>query len=693
MPSRDRTKVMFAGNLYIGTWLCYLAEVTSPMAGAFHFCISDPTLPPISDQDENAILHVQFHGTGKNDYRLDYEEVDCTLLTKFLKERLKKDFNEKLIKLTFDITPPAQDVKDFCGSVLERGIHWNQRVYLFLGHSETQLKKKSCYLLNESHEEIHQLLALFGDFLGEENVEKRARKIGMLFSPLKETQPLDTTQYKLEPDIEHGVFRSYTFTDGCGFMSSEFSSEVQKTLKLGYQPSVVQVRYRGIEGLLVLKEDLTEVKVQFHYSMQKFATPDENMPESLNFVDLLDYSRPYENGYLDAQMIMLLADRGVPLQNLEKLQSGYHELLEGMCKETAEYFLRFKGELSLLQIIKTTGIDGQMKKRLKSLRNEELDRMKKATGYTRILVPQSRVVFAVCDPYNKIKYGECYFNPTMSDDEAKSFPGASQKFVVTRSPCHHPGDVRVLRLTDDKEGYEKLRDCLVLPVEGPRPHALECAGGTLGGDKFFVSWNKNLFPKALGKPCLFPLKKSSGIRKSMANLASDTLWPLRISPLERNEKGRQEMCQYFVNFTDEQLTEKFDATYMKYAAVFGPSSKECQKLSKRFYQAVNLMEDRVTLRKKWLKLKESEPGLESTDNPSTSTHSERSSVADENEERENVEEHRPDETIIIRLQRFMRRSERSSNPGNAFEVREKIEANAREFVQRVQREFQQSRVA
>ena len=660
------------------------------MAGDFYFCIGDPNLLPIGDQDENAILHVEFHGTGKNDYRLDYEEIEDTLLTKFLKERLEKGFRKMLMKLTFNITP-AQDVKNFCGSVLKRGIFWNQRLYLFLGHSDIQVKKKSCYLLNASHEEIHQILSQFADFLGEENVEKRARKIGMLFSPLKRTQPLDT-QYRLEPDIQHGVFRSHTFTDGCGFMSSEFSSEVQKTLELCYKPSAVQVRYRGIEGLLVLKENLTEVKVQFHYSMQKFATPDENMPESLNFVDLLDYSRPYENGYLDTQMIMLLADRGVPLQNLEKLQSGYHELLEGMCKETAEYFLRFKGEVTLLQEIRTIGIDGKMKKRLKSLRNIEVDEMKKAAGCTRILVPQSRVVFAVCDPYTKLKYGECYFNPTMPDDEAKSFPGASQKFVVTRSPCHHPGDIRVLRLTDDQQGYENLRDCLVLPVEGPRPHAFECAGGTLGGDKFFVSWNKNLFPKALGKPCLFPLKKSSGIRKSMANLASDILWPLRISPCERNERGRQEMCQYFVDFTDE-LTEKIDETYMRYAAVFGPSSKQCQKLSKMFYQAVNLMENRVTLEKEWLKLKENEPSLECIDDPSVSTPSERSSVAGENEERENAEERRPDETIVMRLQRFMRRSGRASNPGNAFEVRKKVEANAREFVQRVQRKFQQSRVA
>ena len=252
-------------------------------------------------------------------------------------------------------------------------------------------------------------------------------------------------------------------------MSPKFSSEVQRIFELDYQPSVAQVRYRGIEGMLVLKEDLTDVKVLFHNSMRKFVTPDENMPESLSFADVVDYSRPYVNGYLDTRMVMLLDDRGVYAQNLRHLQTGYHELLEGMCKETAEYFLRFKGEFRLLQDIQEKGIDSTVKKRLKGLRKQELDEMEKA-AYTRILVPKSRLVFAVCDPYKKLEYGECYFNPTMLEDETRSFI-SGQKFVVMRYPCYHPADVRVLRMTKEKQGYENLRDCLVLPVKGPRPHA------------------------------------------------------------------------------------------------------------------------------------------------------------------------------------------------------------------------------
>lgn len=46
---------------------------------------------------------------------------------------------------------------------------------------------------------------------------------------------------------------------------------------------------------------------------------------------------------------------------------------------------------------------------------------------------------------------------------------------------------------------------------------------------------------------------------------------------------------------------------MKYADAFGPSSKECRKLSKMFYQATDVTHDRVALEKKWLKLRDAEP--------------------------------------------------------------------------------------
>lgn len=47
-----------------------------------------------------------------------------------------------------------------------------------------------------------------------------------------------------------------------------------------------------------------------------------------------------------------------------------------------------------------------------------------------------------------------------------------------RSPSYHPGDVRVLQLVEVPE-LAALKDVLVFPVQGQRPHADECSGGGL----------------------------------------------------------------------------------------------------------------------------------------------------------------------------------------------------------------------
>jgi len=645
---------------------------------AYHFCVDLSTVEDRSSvaEGETCIIHVQFHGTGRNDYKVYREKLENTLLTEYLRQIEGPDFNQKLMKLTFDITP-ADKANSFCKSVLERGIFCRQCSYFFLGHSDEQLKTKSCYLMRATQEEILKLLAKFGDFREEKEVDKRARNIGMLFSTLNKFVPLDTLKYKVQPDITGGITGSYTFTDGCGFMSPEFSSKVQLTLELDYQPSAVQVRYRGIEGMLVLKEDLGYFEVLFHDSMQKFVTPIENMPERFSFADVVDYSRPYVNGYLDTRMVMLLADRGVSAQTLKNLQAGYHELLEGMGKETAEYFLRFKGEFRLLQDIQDKGIDGTIKKRLKCLRKQELDDMEKA-AYTRILVPESRVVFAVCDPYNKLKYGECYFNPTMPKDEAKVFP-AGQEFVVTRNPCYHPGDVRVLKMTKEKQGYEKLRDCLVRPVEGPRPHAFECFGGNLAGNKFFVSWDKNLIPSEKKNPCDYSPTVAAQLRQASAKSVSKALEKFRKGHNNKELKSREEMLEYFATFSDE-IPRMIEGEYMKCATALGPSSKQCRQLSKLFYQAASLCVDSGKLRKELEKMK---PSIESA----LFSGSPNGQDVDDANEYSDVES--PTRHDQESSRRSSTRSARSAEQRRARnEIWKEIDKIAKDFVEGMQRENQ-----
>lgn len=62
-------------------------------------------------------------------------------------------------------------------NILKQGISFSGATYRFLGHSNSQLKEKTCFLLNDStDEEIYELLSRFGDFSKIKTAAKRAKR-------------------------------------------------------------------------------------------------------------------------------------------------------------------------------------------------------------------------------------------------------------------------------------------------------------------------------------------------------------------------------------------------------------------------------------------------------------------------------------------------------------------------------------
>ncbi|KAF3648938.1 RNA-dependent RNA polymerase 6 [Capsicum annuum] len=72
--------------------------------------------------------------------------------------------------------------------------------------------------------------------------------------------------------------------------------------------------------------------------------------------------------------------------------------------------------------------------------------------------------------------------------------------IITKNPCLHPWDVRILEAVD-VPGLHHLYDCLVFPRKGDRPHPNEASGSDLDGDLYFATWDENLIPPVRKAGC------------------------------------------------------------------------------------------------------------------------------------------------------------------------------------------------
>ena len=556
------------------------------MPMAFPVTISIPQ--NISGPSDGFIKHVEFHGADETNFFFTYKKLEKNLLFEYLR-RNDTLCHEHVMTVTFK-TPTVH----FCVDVLKRGIFCEQKQYRFLGYSESQMTEKTCFMMHMSESRIHNLLSKFGDFYQITDPRLRARRCGLLFATFDILLELSRDDVVVKPDVKSGFGRDI-FTSGCGFMYPQFHAKLQSQLKgTRYpEPSAILVRYQGFEGTLVLKDGPPNVshQVQLHESMQKFDIQ-EAIKNAITFMCVVDHSRPHENGYLDILLTMLLIDRGVLAEYIKSLQKDYYKLLKKMCKDkaSADFFLRLTGRNCSVNRNLTT-----------QLRQDEIDKMidyvddpeheppkLKRVPRTYILVPKSRMVFGVSDPHGELNYDECYFKPTLFNDESEEFANKS-KVIVACIPCYHPGDIRVLTLTHDKSGYENLFDCLLLPVKGRHSHAFECGGSNLGGTKFFVSWDESLIPKE-------NVKMGSYSPNTRISAKFCTIPPG--SSHRKNVKvNQEEMIDHFATFVDN-LPKRIDQTYKRFAKALGPSSDVCKQLSKMFYQATHLTVDATVLQKR-----------------------------------------------------------------------------------------------
>ena len=160
---------------------------------------------------------------------------------------------------------------DYVVRLLRSGVTINGVHYNFYGHSNSQLKSKTCILFAGSRSEIVRKVEELGDFAKIKSVAKMVKRIGLLFSAADMASKILPDRCEDIPDITN---KDYNFTDGCGLISGHLARLLVKEADIKfrnrrYMPSVFQVRYRGYKGVVMLEPSLKgKTLVKFRDSMK-----------------------------------------------------------------------------------------------------------------------------------------------------------------------------------------------------------------------------------------------------------------------------------------------------------------------------------------------------------------------------------------------------------------------------------------
>lgn len=390
--------------------------------------------------------------------------------------------------------PWSEKTKNHFQTILYDGVRIADRVFRFLGCSNSQLREGHCWLTCLNVQKIHSRI---GSFEGMEPERKHTR-LAMAFSSSTETVAVSQEVLeKVEDDITSGEI---CFSEGIGKISEPFRQEITSLMNLRIPVSAFQIRVGGIKGVVCVFDQPQDII--FRKSMKKFS--------AANFLNLevLAYSRPL-GMFLNRQVILCLSSLGVPdstfLDLSKKALYNCLSILFDPIKsikflKNADNFFDF-GMFPLELVSEPLFRRVLFRCALKHVRN--------IVKYARVHVPGARVLMGVLDETGTLEYGQVYVHiseETMNEE-------LDGPVAVFRNPVVFPSDVRVLHAVRDVN--PRIRqlyvNCVVFPSRGPDSHAAECSGGDLDGDLFSVVWDAQLIPPIPAPGLPVPTKKTCKI--------------------------------------------------------------------------------------------------------------------------------------------------------------------------------------
>ncbi|CAF3775512.1 unnamed protein product [Rotaria sp. Silwood1] len=193
----------------------------------------------------------------------------------------------------------------------------------------------------------------------------------------------------------------------------------------------------------------------------------------------------------------------------------------------------------------------------------DLDELLRRTRI-RVSPNKARNMFGIIDEYNVLKPDEVFIQYTRrndhedkddSDKRQKTRILSNCKVVVTKNPCHHPGDIRTFTAVN-REELKHLKDVIVFSQQGDRPASHQISGSDLDGDEYAVIWHEDLVP--LQTPNAIPFDYDS--QKASPELNR---------PVERND-----INDVILKIAESDYLGRLSNLHLAYADRYGVDSNE-----------------------------------------------------------------------------------------------------------------------
>jgi RNA-dependent RNA polymerase len=410
------------------------------------------------------------------------EDIDNFLRVSFVDEDLDKLHSTVLSPRASSANGKRQtSIHDRILSTLRNGIVIGGKKFEFLAFSNSQLRDNSVWMFASrtglTAEDIREWM---GDFHEIRNVEKYAARLGQSFSSSRETLSVGRNEIEIIPDEEvkrNGI--PYCFSDGIGKISAELAQDV--ATKCGcknYVPSAFQIHYGGYKGVVAV-DPTSSMKLSLRMSMCKYKSQNISL-------DVLAWSR-YQPCFLNRQIITLLSSLGVKDQVFQKKQEDIVDQLNAMLTDSLSsqeaLELMFPGGMTkVLKEMLLCGYKPDTEPFLSMmLRTFRASKLMDLRLKSRIFIPNGRCMMGCLDETRTLKYGQVFVQISRSsrqlhNDFSHMFLTSSSnpnnlifegEVVVAKTPCLHPGDVRVLKAVDVPTLHHMV-DCVVFPQKGKR---------------------------------------------------------------------------------------------------------------------------------------------------------------------------------------------------------------------------------